>query len=599
MTLVEERPHSPVVSLGGSGSDVFAPVGKPTPCESWATRFRRWTFSEAGLVILVPFAAYFTVAMLLDFRYHSFDGDSISRMANGFYMLHSRDPHLAAIGFVWNPLSSVVDLPLLTFNSLWPALASHNVAGTSMSAVAMSGAVYQLHSILREWKLTAPLRLLLTAFFAFNPIILLFGGNGMSEALYLFTMLAATRYLLRWLRVDDLASLVFAATALAFAYLERSEPVAAAALATPLVCWVTFARSGGERRERVWAGLTDAVIFVMPIVTAFLGWAAMAWVITGQPFQQLTSKYGNAALISNSHIEPGALSTRLVHEMSAITYTGPLLTVIMVAAAIVALRRRNLQILGIAAVLGGGLAFTLASYLTNAIFPWYRYYILVVPLEVILVGTLFAAPDPLRPVVAAEPDAAGAWAAGRGRRIWPATGFATLGAAVVAVGLLAPSIPGTALAMDNPKIAPDVLVYTGFIFHRHLSTQDRSAENAYAGVLAMSDYFDAHHFPNGDVIVDTADNCIPNVVTNVSTPRMFVIHNDRDFQRTLDDPLVFGAHYLMVQGTGGVSTDAVGQQYPTLGNGTPWATLVHTFPAKGLCVGFRLYRVTGHPTRTF
>ncbi|HEY7916898.1 MAG TPA: hypothetical protein VIC86_07940 [Acidimicrobiales bacterium] len=38
-------------------------------------------------------------------------------MANGFYVLHSADPHLAAVGFVWNRLSSIVDLPLLALDS--------------------------------------------------------------------------------------------------------------------------------------------------------------------------------------------------------------------------------------------------------------------------------------------------------------------------------------------------------------------------------------------------------------------------------------------------------------------------------------------------
>jgi hypothetical protein len=599
MTLLDDRPLAQSVPSLGSGSGTLALVGEPATRGPRPKRLRPGVFSEAGLVVLAAFGTYFTVAMLLDFKYHSFDGDSISRMANGFYMLHSRDPHLAAIGFVWNPLSSIADLPLLTFSGVWPALASHNVAGTTMSALAMAGAVHQLHSILREWKVTSPLRLILTACFALNPMILLFGGDGMSEALYLFTMLAATRYLLRWLREDDLASLVFAAIALAFAYLERSEPVAAAALSVPLVCWVTYARSSGERRERVWAGLTDVVIFLMPIVTAFVGWAAVAWVITGQPFQQFTSKYGNAALIANSHIPIGTLSTRVLHEATAITYTGPLFTVIVVAALVVAARRRNVEILGVVSILGAGLGFTLASYLTNAIFPWYRYYILVAPLEVLLVGTLFAMPSTRRAPEGPVHQVAPVRVESPKRRRRTAAGLGALGASVVAIALLTPSIPGTAMAMDNPKIAPDVLEYTGFIFHRHLDAQDKASKNAYAAVTSMATYFDTHRFSLGDVIVDTADNCIPNVVTNVTNPRMFVIHNDRDFQRTLDDPLVFGAHYLLVQGAHGVSTDAVGQQYPSLGAGTNWTKLVHTFSAEGLCVGFTLYRVTGHPTSTF
>ena len=66
----------------------------------------------------------------------------------------------------------------------------------------------------------------------------------------------------------------------------------------------------------------------------------------------------------------------------------------------------------------------------------------------------------------------------------------------------------------------------------------------------------------------------------------------------LDDPLTFGAHYLMVQGNGSSQTDAVGQQYPGIDKAN-WAHLAHAFPSEGFCVNFRLYKVTGHPQGTY
>ena len=57
--------------------------------------------------------------------------DAMSRVANAYYVLFSRDPHLAAIGFVWNPLPSLATLPLLVFSPWFPALASLGAAGTS------------------------------------------------------------------------------------------------------------------------------------------------------------------------------------------------------------------------------------------------------------------------------------------------------------------------------------------------------------------------------------------------------------------------------------------------------------------------------------
>ena len=56
--------------------------------------------SENRLAFIISLAAYLTGAVLLDFHYLSFNWDSVSRMANGFYILYSRDPHLAAVGFV-------------------------------------------------------------------------------------------------------------------------------------------------------------------------------------------------------------------------------------------------------------------------------------------------------------------------------------------------------------------------------------------------------------------------------------------------------------------------------------------------------------------
>ncbi len=432
----------------------------------------------------------------------------------------------------------------------------------------------------------------MTGLFIFNPMILYFGGNGMSEALYLFTMLAATRYLLRWLRLGDLSSLVYTGVALAFAYLERSEPVAAAALSTPLVLFVAFRRAKGSTRNRVWSAITDITILLMPIVTAFVGWAVVSYVITGEPFQQFSSKYGNSSLIANAHQLASTMSQRLTHELKAITYMSPLLALILIIACVVAFRRRDTQILGIIAILGAGLGFTLASYLSNSIFPWFRYYIIVAPLAVLLVGTLFGRAsrvDSNKVLVKPGPSPRG-----------PRSALGMIGAVLVAVLLLGPSLPGAAFGMRNTAIAPDVVQYAGYIFHSHLDADDVLNKGAYSQVVNFAHYIDSMHLPNGDIVVDNANSCIPNVYTNSDNPRVFVIHNDRDFQRTLDDPLTFHTHYMIV-GSGSQFSDAVAQQYPNLKGDSTWVHLVHVFnfSTKGYCDGFKLYRVTGHPNGTF
>ena len=555
---------------------------------------RREPATERRVVVAVAFGVYFTVAMLLDFKYHSFDPDSISRMANGFYVMHSRDPHLAAVGFVWNPLWSFAVVPLLALNTLVPVLASHNVAGTLTSALAMAGAVYQLHSILREWGLRPTPRLVLTALFALNPMILLFGGNGMSEAGYLFGLMAATRYLLRWMREGDLTSLVYTATALGITYLDRNESVAAAAFVAPLVLWFAIVRAPGTRRVKLWAGLTDVTILLIPIVTAVVGWAAASYVITGQAFGQFTSKYGNSAQISQAHFQSGNYGTRWAHEVADLAHIGGLLPLIIVSTTLVAIRRRDAQVLAIVAVLGGALAFTMVGYLDNSIFPWFRFYIAAIPMQVLLVGSLFST----RSSSTRPGDIAGDQSRPRTEGMRPHRQYdgavVSMACTALAICLLLPSVIGTGMGMMNPVIGPDELQDIGFIFHKQPTSEDRGWGAAYGTALTISRYIDARHYPNGDIVADTADSCLPNVITNVMNPRVFVITNDRDFPKVLADPLTFHAHYLMVQTAGVTSADAVGQAYPGLASSS-WAHLVHKFPSAGYCVGLRLYQVTGHP----
>jgi len=47
----------------------------------------------------------------------------------------------------------------------------------------MAARAYQILAALREWGVTRTPRLILVACFALNPMMVLYGGNGMSEGL--------------------------------------------------------------------------------------------------------------------------------------------------------------------------------------------------------------------------------------------------------------------------------------------------------------------------------------------------------------------------------------------------------------------------------
>ena len=502
------------------------------------TRLRHRLTSEGGIVFVLAAGLYLVVGILLDFKYDSFNGDAMARMANGFYVLYSRDPHLAAIGFVWNPLQSVLDMVPLLFYHAWTPLASHDFAGTLVSVACMAGAVYQIRCALFEWGLRRSARLILTVLFALNPMILYYSGTGMSEALYLFTLVATTRYLARWLRRGDLRSLVYSALSLAFCYLARNEAVVPAIFGALLVFGASFVRNGGYTRTRLRIALGDVTIFIAPFVISFIGWATTSYVIVGEFFAQFSSQYGTTAQLqaigtsgqlTNIGLKSTALSGEIPFEFHALEYLAPLLPVIAVLGLLKAWRRHDPLVLVPLAIVGGGLAFDVFGFFTGSLLWSFRYVIATVPLEILLVGALFARqPGRERAAATGQPQTffSRGWAAG-------------IAGAVMALALVGPSVPTTAAGMWNPDVGWQEMQLLGYsVFHRHLSALERDYGAHYEHIRELSDYISNMHLPNGQVIVDNSSQCIPETIVNATNPHVFVIPNDtrlsKDAGRSLD-----------------------------------------------------------------
>ena len=359
-----------------------------TSRQPWHSRIFGRLTSEAGVVALIAFTIYLTVAILLDFKYQILPLDAVSRMANGYYVLWSRDPHLAAVGFVWSPLQSFADIPFLLFKPLFPVLATHDLAGSIVTVLVGVGAVYQVHAALREWAVRRGPRLALTLVFGLNPMILYYAGNGMSDMLYTFLLVMTTRYLLRWLCDGGLRPLVYAGSALGLAYLDRYEAIGAAGMSAVVVLGVSYWRSQGRVRARIMAASADVTIFLSPLVATFMSWAVMSFVITGQAFAGVSSQYGTAAQTSES--VKMTFAVRAAHGLHNLEYLAPLIPVVLVLAIFFAARRRDLRILAPLAILGGSVTFDALGLLSGFLEPWYRYFIVSVPLEVMLVGCILA-----------------------------------------------------------------------------------------------------------------------------------------------------------------------------------------------------------------
>ncbi|KUL24260.1 hypothetical protein [Actinoplanes awajinensis] len=356
-------------------------------------------------------------------------GDAMSRLANGYYVFYSRDPHLAAIGFVWNPLPSLILLPFLPLTHLFPALTQQALLAPLVSAVLMTATVAVAHDVLRRTGLRRVPRLLLTVAFAAHPMTLLYAGNGMSEACFLLCLLLAVRSFHMWLAEGRVELLVPLGLALALGYGARYEALAPAAAVTVVVTLVTYlgttihrisrgpdspargpdSGAPGASRARRWSlARADAVIVGLPPFLAFVLWAAASKIIVDQWFATFSSQYGNSTQVDTaasdiSSVTGADLPSRTVYWLQQLIGLSPVALLLTAIALVIAWRRRDLRVMAPITVLGSVLAFDALAFLSGTSFGWLRFNITVIPLGVLVAGHLIAWALPPAPLPAGAP----------------------------------------------------------------------------------------------------------------------------------------------------------------------------------------------------
>lgn len=559
---------------------------------------------EARLLFILPLALYLVGGWFLAFRWQSIFGDAQSRLANGYYILYSRDPHVAAIGFVWMPLMSLSVLPLLLLKGIWPALGQHAFAANIMSAVFMATAVHNLRRILLAARTPTAPRIALVILFALNPMVWFYGANGMSEALFLCCLLYSVRYLARWLAEPVVQDLARAGIALALAYLTRNEAALGAVVATIAVVGATALRAAQPMRRKIMTAITDACIFALPFAAASLGWALISWIIVGDPIQQLHVLEGAGQVEGGTGIDTGNLVRQAYpHVLHSVFGLAPLLPLLAAAAVVILVRRKDFRPLAPLALLGGTLLFTTATALARINGGFLRYYIVAIPLSFCLAACLAASPAPLPDGtmragggrVARRLRSLGLRRGGHGQHVrhWTVTGPTALGC-VVAVVLAAPGVATAAVTIHDPHFGQEEFAQLRslFIEGNHDSRDGFGAENA------MAHYLDGLHLATGSILVDNVNGCVPALILLSRHPAQFVIPNDQDFARALADPVTHRVGYMLAvppQGLGAL--DAVNRTYPSMyEDGSGLGVRVDGFHfAYGGCPAFRLFKLFGAP----
>lgn len=553
----------------------------------------RWSTRRLKVVVFVTaFVAYAIVGYWLQVRNGFIIGDALSRVAAAQSVLFSRDPHLAAIGFIFTPLTALVQLPAVALSPVWPEMTERAFAGSIASAVFMAAAVTQILSMGTDRGLPRRYSITITVLFALNPMIVFYGSNGMSEAPFIFFMTWAVRRLIMWMINDDVHHLVVAgAIAMGLAYLTRYDAVACIAAAGILVGVTTFLRARTQPRIR--RALLDLLMVSLPGFAAFLGWAVVSWLITGEAFAQFTSQYGNTAILAQTGQSAPSFVEGMSFAVVCITLLAP--TVVPLAGWAVARRWGRPYwptLLVPLTIFGAALAFQSYAYATGGTFGFLRFYIIAIPLAACL--ALLAVPDGVllptkRPGRFAPPAPVDPAASFRG----PHSRWSHVAVAVV----FAISLPVTAWGMGQPKYAPQEFALGAVLAPQPDSLSEQKAhEHRVAATFStereIAHYLDRLGLAEGSVITDTVFGFA--VLAAADNPRMYVIPSDPDFTAALNDPVAGGVRYMLaVPPTGRGVSDALNLRYPTLyETGADVATLELEVPNAGDGQpDWRLYRV--------
>ncbi|MDI9915064.1 phospholipid carrier-dependent glycosyltransferase [Rhodococcus sp. IEGM 1379] len=520
--------------------------------------------------------------------------DSLSRVAAVSAMLLSRDPHFAAIGFVFTPLTAAVQIPMGILGNWWPELLRWNITAVVMSAAFMAGAVIQIRGVSRDRGCDRWVTAVLTVLFAVNPMIVMYAASGMSEAPFLFFVIWAARRLMRWMHNDDVHDLIAAGLALSLAYLTRYDalaPLFVAVVLVVVVSWLRYpkAEDGDDQPVvRLWAAALDGAVLAIPGFLAFAVWSSASWLITGQAFQQFSSVYGNSAILEQSGSNVDTPIHRIIFSISEIAVLGPTLPVLAGCAIFLAIRRRDPDVVVPLALFGAVLGAQTLLYAMGSTFPLLRFYISVIPLCFVLV--ILIAPRGAA-VISRRPGRAATAPPVTPARVHPSIPL------VISLCLLAGSTAVTLVAMGNARLAVLEHSIASAVIPGRQNLEEQTNLRTFGAERRIAKYLDDLELPEGSVLLDTVESYA--VVAASDHPRQFVVPSDSDFVRILNNPSEFGVEYILsVPNTGRGTSDAINRRYPTMyetGAGGVGALVLEVPNDGGMDPSsWRLYRVTGN-----
>lgn len=257
---------------------------------------------------------YLIVAFYIAYVLNIYHNDAISRTALAFFTIFGRNPHLAAIGFVWQPLPSLLQLPLLVI--LRP-LGYIMMAGPTVSAICGALSVIAVYktSLMIIKKRRVLYSAITAVLFGLNPLILLYASIGTSEMVFIASLLLSTYFMVRWITKNNLINLITSSLFLSLSFWSRYESLPMFLGYFLLIIYA--AKIKKLDRKHIEGALVQ---FSLPFIYSVLIWVGVNYFIMHDPFYFLHSEYSNTAFTQSLKDNPASLEYSYNSVLGSVLY---------------------------------------------------------------------------------------------------------------------------------------------------------------------------------------------------------------------------------------------------------------------------------------
>jgi hypothetical protein len=505
----------------------------------------------ALLIFVLVFAAEFAFGAWMAARGFRWN-DAMSRSASALSVLHSADPKLANIGFVWPPLPTLFGVVWAVLYPIWPGIVSSGVSATLTTSLCAGATAAILLLTARHLGLSNRLGWTFALLVGLNPMVFLYGSNGMPEGVAAPFLIGAVCCLTLFWHSGERLWVAAAGAALALGVACEYPAVAYGAA-------VFVALAGGilwSSEARVWAPLgrgraiegLGLLLLVPPIFVGLL-WIGANAVIMGDPLDFLYGDYGYGTFQASAD-SAGAVTYVTGDVVGALVLVGERVFPFLIPLAFILLVRfidgRLWRINSLSVVLLGlsvPLGMVVPMAIVGSPMGFLRY--LVYPLFVAAGWGLYEV------------------ATSRRRR---------MAVALTLAGWLV-AFPATLWIMSNPRLGPEEYGEVKAVMHG-LDGADSVGMRA-----PVARYLERHILPKGrNVLFDSvAGGSTIAVQIGPEYVRRLIVTADRRFEEAVAHPGSYHVGYFLMPDPVGTPTAAIGRAYPGLWDGEqPGFRLVKT-----------------------